>query len=173
MCRESFMSRHALDISVGSADADRMSASTQESIQRAYEGLRLLGLSFPEATEDHPWGETALKVKGKVFVFMSLTEKGLSLSTKLPESNALALELPFAKPTGYGLGKSGWVSARFTEEDEDEVPTDILRAWIEESYRAVAPKKLSALMIDSSVNETPKKRSSAPLARRKAVSKKR
>jgi predicted DNA-binding protein (MmcQ/YjbR family) len=117
----------------------------------AYEALRLYGLSLPEATEDHPWGETALKVKGKVF--MSLSEKGLSLSTKLPESCALALELPFAKPTGYGLGKSGWVSARFTKEDEDEVPTEMLKEWIEESYRAVAPKKLSALIRGASVNE--------------------
>lgn len=123
-------------------------------LHAAYEALRLYGLTLPEATEDHPWGETALKVKGKVFVFMSLDEKGLGLSTKLPESNALALELPFAKPTGYGLGKSGWVSARITDEDEDEVPTEMLKAWIEESYRAVAPKKLSARMNEPSADAT-------------------
>ncbi len=30
------------------------------------------GLSLPEAWEDHPWGETALKVRKKVFVFSGL-----------------------------------------------------------------------------------------------------
>lgn len=135
-----------------------MTQKREPALQRAHEALRLHGLSFADATEDHPWGETALKVNGKVFVFLSLTEKGLGLSVKLPDSNALALELPFAKPTGYGLGKSGWVSARFTEEDEDEVPTDILEAWMEESYRAVAPKKRAS----RSKPAAPKKKASAP-----------
>jgi hypothetical protein len=40
----------------------------------------------------------------------------------------------------YGLGKSGWVSAKFA--DGDKPPVDMLKAWIDESYRAQAPKKL-------------------------------
>ena len=66
----------------------------------------------------------------------------IGLSVKLPESGADALDLPFAKPTGYGLGKAGWVSARF--EPKDDPPLEILKGWIRESYRAVAPKKLVA-----------------------------
>ena len=146
-------------------------------LRAAFEALRLYGLSLPEATEDHPWGETALKVKGKVFVFMSGSEEALSLSTKLPESCALALELPFAKPTGYGLGKSGWVSARFTKEDEDGVPTDMLKAWLEESYRAVAPKKLSASLdgapAPKAVKKVAKKAATKKAATKKAAPKKR
>jgi hypothetical protein len=30
--------------------------------------LRDYALGFPEATEDFPWGERAIKVKGKVFL---------------------------------------------------------------------------------------------------------
>ena len=147
-------------------------------LRAAFEALRLYGLSLPEATEDHPWGETALKVKGKVFVFMSGSDDVLSLSTKLPESCALALELPFAKPTGYGLGKAGWVSARFTKEDEDGVPTDMLKAWLEESYRAVAPKKRSASPEDAPAPKAlkkaaPKKAAPKKAAPKKAVAKKR
>ena len=146
-------------------------------LRAAYEALRLYGLGFPEATEDHPWGETALKVKGKVFVFMSVSEDALSLSTKLPESCALALELPFAKPTGYGLGKAGWVSARFTKAEEDEVPTDMLREWLEESYLAVAPKKLSALLDGEPAPKALKKVAKKAVAKKavakKAVAKKR
>jgi len=50
--------------------------------------------------------------------------------------------LPFTEPTGYGLGKSGWVSARFT--GPHRPPVALLKAWIDESYRAQAPKKLVA-----------------------------
>lgn len=100
--------------------------------------------SFPEAYEDHPWGETVYKVKGKVFVFLGKGEKGFGMSAKLPQSSMLALDLPFATPTAYGLGKSGWVTAQFGPKDKP--PLDILRRWIEESYRAVAPKKLVAML---------------------------
>ena len=107
--------------------------------------LRKFALSFPEATEDFPWGERVAKVNGKVFVFLGcdpVPGGPVGLSVKLPESGAEALDLPFARPTAYGLGKSGWVSASF--EPGDRPPVEILKAWIRESYRAVAPKKLLA-----------------------------
>ena len=104
--------------------------------------LRDFAMEFPESTEDHPWGHRAIKVKGKSFVFLGgeKNSKELSLSVKLPQSRDMAVDLPFAEPTGYGLGKSGWVTARF--EKVSEVPVELLRKWIDESYRAIAPKKL-------------------------------
>ena len=104
--------------------------------------LRDYAMTFPEATEDHPWGHRAIKVKGKSFLFLGGEKetKELSLSVKLPSSRDMAVDLPFAEPTGYGLGKSGWVSARFAK--VADVPIDMLKAWIDESYRAIAPKKL-------------------------------
>ena len=103
--------------------------------------LRAWALSFPETREDFPWGESAIKVRGKTFLFMRDNEEGLSLSVKLPESREFALEYPFTQPTGYGLGKSGWVTASFAPKEKP--PLDVLEAWITESYRAVAPKKLA------------------------------
>jgi len=104
--------------------------------------LRAFALSYPDAHEDFPWGERVIKVKSKVFVFMGVSDGGLGVSVKLPVSATLALGLPFATPTRYGLGKSGWVTARFAP--KERVPLDVLRQWIDESYRAVAPKKLVA-----------------------------
>lgn len=104
--------------------------------------LRDHALSFPEAYEEFPWGERAVKVKKKVFLFMRCEADRLSLSVKLPASGPLALALPFTEPTGYGLGKSGWVTASFAP--GEQVPVDLLQEWIDESYRAVAPKKLAA-----------------------------
>jgi predicted DNA-binding protein (MmcQ/YjbR family) len=105
--------------------------------------LREYALSFPGATEDFPWGERVAKVKGKVFVFLGadpVPGGPIGFSVKLPASGQDALDLPFTKPTGYGLGKSGWVTASF--EADDEPPLEILKGWIRESYFAVAPKKL-------------------------------
>jgi predicted DNA-binding protein (MmcQ/YjbR family) len=105
--------------------------------------LRAHAMAKPEATEHFPWGERAIKVKGKVFLFMRADAQQLSLSTKLPQSSSVALLLPFATPTGYGLGKAGWVSAAFGPSDPLDV--DMLCSWIDESYQAVAPAKLAAL----------------------------
>jgi predicted DNA-binding protein (MmcQ/YjbR family) len=107
--------------------------------------LRAYALGLPEATEDFPWGERVAKVNKKVFVFLGLDPVPggeMGLSVKLPESSDQALDLPFTKPTGYGLGKAGWVTATFGPTDKP--PVEILKAWIRESYRAVAPKKLGS-----------------------------
>jgi len=104
--------------------------------------LRDAALAFPETAEDFPWGHRAIKVKGKAFIFMALEDDSLSLSVKLPASAAQALELPFTEPAGYGMGKHGWVTASFGP--GDDVPMELVRAWLAESYRAVAPKKLAA-----------------------------
>jgi predicted DNA-binding protein (MmcQ/YjbR family) len=102
--------------------------------------LRKLALSLPEVREDHPWGHSAFKVAKKAFLFMASENGGLSLSVKLPQSGLLALSLPFAQPTGYGLGKSGWVTASFTRKQSPPIP--VLERWVDESYRTIAPKKL-------------------------------
>lgn len=102
--------------------------------------LRAVALAYPEATEDFPWGHTAVKVRGKAFLFLSGEAGTLNVTCKLPASHGAALLLPFASPTGYGLGRSGWVSARFAA--GEAVPIALLEEWIEESFRAVAPKKI-------------------------------
>lgn len=107
--------------------------------------LLKIALNYPGAHEEFPWGERVVKVKGKIFAFMGVaadrdSSRGLYLTVKLPWSRGDALDSPFAEPTGYNLGKSGWVTARFGA--QDDVPLDLLVAWLDESYRAVAPKKL-------------------------------
>ena len=104
--------------------------------------LRDYALGFPEATEEFPWGERAIKVKGKAFLFMRADDGEVSFSVKLPHSRFFVLDLPNTEPTHYGLGKHGWVTARFPGAPTDAVET--YKMWIEESYRAVAPKKLAA-----------------------------
>ncbi len=105
--------------------------------------LREFALSFPEAWEDFPWEERVIKVGKKIFVFMGKADlDGLSLGlcVKLPKSGADVLLEDYAEPGSYGTGKHGWVAVQFS--GSDEPPLDRIREWIDESYRAVATKKL-------------------------------
>ncbi|AEI64504.1 MmcQ/YjbR family DNA-binding protein [Corallococcus macrosporus] len=117
-------------------------------LKAAEDHLREVMLALPEVTEEFPWGHRTAKVKGKMFVILALDNDGLGVTTKLPESNEAALTLPFTEPTGYGLGKSGWVSARF--KPGSEVPVGLLAQWIHESFRAVAPQKVLKAMLAAS-----------------------
>lgn len=102
--------------------------------------LAASALAYPETREDHPWGERAFKVRGKMFLIVSRSATSLAFTFKLPTSHLIARELPFAEPTGYGLGRSGWITARFYPGDAPDAA--LLLAWLEQSYRAVAPKAL-------------------------------
>jgi predicted DNA-binding protein (MmcQ/YjbR family) len=105
--------------------------------------LRKLALAYPQAVEEFPWDHRAIKVNGKMFLILAREDKTpLRVTVKLPVSNRYALSQPYCEPTGYGLGKSGWVTATFAA--GEEIPLDLLADWIDESYRAVAPKKLVA-----------------------------
>ena len=107
------------------------------------EELRAFGLAYPGTHTKSPWpGHMDLAVKDKTFAYLSVEGEPLGISCKLRHSGPMALLLPFTKPTEYGLGKSGWVSARF--EDGQVPPVAMLKDWIDESYRAQAPKKLVA-----------------------------
>ena len=102
--------------------------------------LRDAALAYPETHEDFPWPDhRAIKVRGKMFVILSHDGAGTSLSVKLPWSAEGALQMfRFCEPTGYGMGRSGWVTASFGPKDRP--PLDVLRSFVDESYRAVAPK---------------------------------
>jgi len=116
-------------------------ARKQKSTDAVLKELRAFGLAYPGAHTKSPWpGHLDLAVNDKTFAYLSLEGEPLSISCKLPRSCSMALMLPFTEPAGYGLGKSGWVAASFA--DGTEPPVDMLKAWIDESYRAQAPKKL-------------------------------
>ena len=127
------------------------------------ERVRAFALSLPEAYEDHPWGESVAKVNKKVFVFFGHDdddEHEPGMSVKLKDSNAQALMVPGAEPTGYGLGRGGWVNVPFRKTSP---PLPVLQDWVEESYRIVAPKRISARL-----DETPAKPKSKARSKRGA-----
>jgi predicted DNA-binding protein (MmcQ/YjbR family) len=105
------------------------------------EKVLAFALTLPETFEDRPWeGDVVVKVRGKILVFLGPTGSR-RMSVKLAESHAHALAIEGAEPTGYGLGKAGWVTVPLRAPG---VSLDVLRDWVEESYRIVAPKRLVA-----------------------------
>lgn len=119
-----------------------------ESWREVRRALREFALRLPEAYEDHPWGESVVKVNKKIFVFLGIEEPtdrwSPHVGVKLPQSNGHALAVEGIRPSGYGLGKAGWVTIPLTGGDLPE--TEVLLDWVEESYRAVAPKRLVATL---------------------------
>lgn len=134
--------------------------ATTSTTAKAGAALRKKALSYPEAHEDFPWGEHALKVRKKTFLFMRYDASVLSLSVKLPSSRAVALMFSFAEPTAYGLGKSGWVTARF--ERGSSPPLPLLEEWLAESYQAIAPRKLAAVVTAAASAPVPRAQKRKP-----------
>ena len=105
---------------------------------------------LPEAqrVDIEAWGdEPTFRVRGKNFIFSD--QDARSLSVKLPKHEAedVVASDPHVEPTGYGLGRHGWISvalpgkpsaARWKQVEE----------WVRTSYTLVAPKRLARLVDD-------------------------
>jgi predicted DNA-binding protein (MmcQ/YjbR family) len=75
--------------------------------------LREYIFSLPGAHEDFPWGESVAKVQKTVFVFLGKPDDLTGVSVKLVRSHGYVASQAYASPTGYGLGKAGWLDIRF------------------------------------------------------------
>lgn len=129
--------------------------ATRKKKTSAADELRAFGLEYPGAHLKSPWpGHKDLAVKDKTFAYLSVDGEPFSISCKLPASSVMALTLPFTSPTEYGLGKSGWVTAKF--DDGEAVPLELFKQWIDESYRAQAPRKLVAARDGAAAPKTKK-----------------
>ena len=87
-------------------------------------------------------GEPTFRVRGKNFVFSD--PEGRNISVKLPklEAEAVVATDPDASPTGYGLGKHGWVSIVLPARPSATRWRQV-EEWVRTSYTLVAPKTLA------------------------------
>ncbi len=91
------------------------------------------------------WGdEPTFRVRGKNFVFTDQAASGLSLKLPKEEAAAVVATDQAVTPTGYGLGRHGWVSLA-VDADTD---WDQLEEWVRTSYTLVAPKRLARVVLD-------------------------
>lgn len=87
--------------------------------------------------------DCVVKVNKKIFVFLGNADgpPPPRISVKLRDEalHGHAMTAPGAEPTGYGLGKAGWVSVPLGEKGAPSA--EVLCEWVEESYRTVALKR--------------------------------
>ena len=116
--------------------------------------LRKVALGYPQTYEEQPWGHRVVKCAGKMFFTCDVHDGELSATVKVPRSGKELLKRPYAAPTHYGMGKYGWVTLTF--KSAKEVPVDEMRAWIEETFVSMAPKKLIAAHQKGAATDKPK-----------------
>ncbi|AZQ38926.1 MmcQ/YjbR family DNA-binding protein [Streptomyces cyaneochromogenes] len=95
---------------------------------KKWEKAREFALGLPGATEAHA-AEPHID-----------EDRGARRSRR--STHAHALTCPGAEPAGYGLGKAGWVGIPL--EQKGAPAAELLCDWVEESYRVIAPKRLTA-----------------------------
>ena len=122
---------------------------------RTWDEVREFALGLPAAAEDFPWDETVIKVRrkpgippwrkegvhGPMFLWMGRRDaETLAVCVKLTTSYEEAVALADAVPTTIsGLGQWGWLTVPL-----GAVDLPLLREWVEESYRNVAPRRFVA-----------------------------
>ena len=115
---------------------------TSDSPSDPIERLRRICLRFPEATERSFGGHSApsFRVREKLFVMTS--EDGTFMTCKAPPGDQAMLVA--SDPDRYFVpayvGSKGWVGIRL----DPGLDWDEISEIAEESYRLIAPKKLSA-----------------------------
>ena len=100
--------------------------------------IRKLCRSFPDVTEDMPWGDDlCFKVRGKIFTGMVLSDGRFPRITVkcAPETFHDLLEIEGISPAPY-VGRYKWAMLA----NSDLLPANELEALIRQSYKMVAAK---------------------------------
>jgi predicted DNA-binding protein (MmcQ/YjbR family) len=108
------------------------------------EGI-VVRLPEAERVDIAEWGDhPTFRVRGKNFVFSD--QAATSLSLKLPKEEAAAVVAtePAVEPSGYGLGRHGWISVTVGADADWQQ----LEEWVRTSYTLVAPKKLARVVLE-------------------------
>lgn len=101
--------------------------------------MRRFALSLPEAEERETWETATFRVRNKIFMMFSDSERQAWVKSVRDEQQALVAqdgETFFVPPY---VGPSGWVGVRIRTVDADEMRELIIEAW-----RMTAPKRLVA-----------------------------
>jgi len=132
----------------------KKASSKQTPHQRAEAELTKYALSLPETDIAPGWGGGVtryFRVRGKGFaVFGDKDEPAdaLTLIFKLPISAEMAQTLPFVRESKGWFKQHNWVVAHFGPDDDILAERDTLKAWMKQSYIAMAPKKLGRTIVE-------------------------
>lgn len=118
--------------------------------ERAEAELTAYGLTLPETTVAHGWAMTrTLRVKDRMFAIFgdkAQPRDELTFIVKLPISIEMVQDLYFVRESRGWYRQHNWAIAHFGPDDDVMAELDTLKAWLRQSYRAVATKKLGKLI---------------------------
>lgn len=106
---------------------------------------------LPEAVrvDIEAWGgEPTFRVNGKNFVFTNPEATSLTVKLTKDEAQAVVSMDVNAVPTGYGLGRSGWVTVTIGKRVSNARWREV-EEWVRTSYILVAPKRLAQKVLGS------------------------
>ena len=111
--------------------------------------LEAIAARLPESqrVDIEAWGgEPTFRVRKKNFVFSNMDATGLSVKLPKEEAEALVATDETATPTGYGLGRHGWVSVELGQDADDDRWQQV-EEWVRTSYTLVAPRSLAKIVL--------------------------
>jgi hypothetical protein len=127
-----------------------MAKAKQTPHQKAEAELTEFGLALPETDVVRGWATTrTLRVRGRMFYVFGdkdRTADELTLIMKLPISAEMVQDLYYVRERKGWYKQHNWVIAHFDPEDDILAEMETLKAWLVQSYCAMAPKKLAKLV---------------------------
>lgn len=105
---------------------------------------------LPEAVrvDIEAWdGEPTFRVNGKNFVFAHPEFDSITVKLPKDEAEAVVATDEAVTPTGYGLGRHGWVSVQLPAK-LSTARWQQVEEWIRTSYTLVAPKRLARIVLE-------------------------
>ncbi len=108
-------------------------------MKTSVQALRKIAMRHPETSEGIACAGTSLesrtiKAGSKAFLFLRATEIRLKLEESLAEAKRIAKK----DPKRFQVGAGGWVKAVLSDGGP---PLELLKRWIDESYRLMAGTK--------------------------------
>ena len=118
--------------------------------QRAEAELTAFGLTLPETDVVPGWSVTRyMRVRGKGFTIFGDKDEPLdelTMIVKLPISVEMVSDLYYVRESRGWYKQHDWVIAHFNPQDDILSELDTLKAWMRQSYAAIAPKRLGRMI---------------------------
>jgi len=91
--------------------------------------VRRLALALPGAAEQETWDTPTFRVRGKIFAMLADSAKEIWIKSTHDEQRALTQMDPDTFSVPPYVGPSGWVGARLSTVDRDELEELLTEAW--------------------------------------------
>ena len=103
--------------------------------------IREKAASYPEVAKGTSCTQSSFKAGRGTFLFIGPGPRGIGFKAmfKLRDSMADAEKRAEADPARFEVGKTGWVTVRFTA--EDPLPRAVWERWLDESYAITTGKQ--------------------------------